>query len=439
MVMVMTRRKHTLDYSSACSSNRKRLDHRFRTRSNNTRCSAAVAAAKSSAYSLSQDYDDIAALSEVSEEGHVRNGPVVEDDSPPMPRRRSVAAGNSSELRKVMAAMDRCRVQESSLGSCAAWTVDSLLERQPPTPSPICSSPVSSLTSEICCASQLRSTDNSLATANHLSVDSSCITSSAAKRSSAPVETAACPSELGMLTLDKNPFPFVKRERGVPSRRSRISKVELRRARRLRADRTPSEHTNFGKTGLETEGRLPTVSEAEEEDVGWRRSMHHSSVPNDGYYNSDGSSMENEYERSDVDSTMDDCHGFAEPPAAITFCVNERKKWREEAVERLAEWKQTRTMKLMNKLKKKEASIEAWEKKKIMQAKMGMTKLEAKLDKERNKGLKKLQRNVIAAQVKAERKKTKERATTSKKIAAVMATFEKMALTRKAPWRLFFF
>ncbi|KAF8380494.1 hypothetical protein HHK36_027981 [Tetracentron sinense] len=98
------------------------------------------------------------------------------------------------------------------------------------------------------------------------------------------------------------------------------------------------------------------------------------------------------------------------------------------------DWKDTKSTKFMNNLRKKEAVINAWEFKETTRASMNLKEIQSKLENERLKGLKKMHKKTSIAQKKADAKKARVRQSTAKKISKVSKVAEKTMAVGKVPW-----
>ncbi|XP_038976494.1 uncharacterized protein LOC103716556 isoform X1 [Phoenix dactylifera] len=379
------------------------------------------------------------------------------DDEESLP---SASAAKSSDQMLMMMAMMMGRERGSSFGSCGGGlsSLGSLMDHCPPTPSPVCS-PVSSLSctppSELCCfSSQVSATaddPSSFATPNQ----SSCIISNDGKKSASLEEVVGGEEREEGTKVERrkassktpdHPSPKKMAIRGgegssiqAPAPKPNHKLKSIRTVRR----RFPRERNDSLETSkCSDDGRLPTVSE-EQEDRGHSKNRNHLTMSSrlssgdDGYYtgssgsgsgdnNSDMESMIEERLASMTQAWERPYHGLA---------AQTRRNGMED---KLMAWKEARTMKLMNKLRKEAEAIDEWEKKQITRAKMDMKEFEIKLDKRRSRAMEKMQRKIRTTQKKAEKKKLKEQAAAAKKIATVNKAFDKISSTGKLPWMLVF-
>lgn len=100
-----------------------------------------------------------------------------------------------------------------------------------------------------------------------------------------------------------------------------------------------------------------------------------------------------------------------------------------EFEEKVDAWKEDQTIKIEDKLKKKENAIHTWELNQTKIATMRMKKIECKWERKRAKALKRLQEKIDYVQREAEHKKKKERSATFDELLRVSIAAEKMKAT----------
>ncbi|KAF5204451.1 Remorin family protein [Thalictrum thalictroides] len=101
-----------------------------------------------------------------------------------------------------------------------------------------------------------------------------------------------------------------------------------------------------------------------------------------------------------------------------------------EVAEKANAWKEAKHLKLLNKLKRKEAAIDVWELQQTKKATLRMKKIECKLERKRAKAMQNMQKAISSTHRKAEEKKAKEKRTTLNKISKISRVTEKMKVTR---------
>ncbi|KAF6141663.1 hypothetical protein GIB67_001215 [Kingdonia uniflora] len=138
----------------------------------------------------------------------------------------------------------------------------------------------------------------------------------------------------------------------------------------------------------------------------------------------------------DIESSLQSpIHGhlrlMARPKPYHTFLDEIKKK---ELEDQFNAWKEAKHLKLMSKLRKKEAIINAWELKKTKKATLEMKRIEGKLEREKARTLDRMEMKFSKAQRKAEEKKKREKRSTVNKIEMVSRVTEKIRSTENPIW-----
>ncbi|XP_072955582.1 uncharacterized protein [Typha angustifolia] len=400
--MLDSRRRHPMDYYSSCSSsNKKRVDH-------------------------------------------LVHHPLLR---PPTHATSAKDGDEDSEMLVMMAEMGGGRRVRSSFGSCGVWSMGSLMDHRPITPSPVCS-PVSSLScsppSGLRYYSQVSTADDS----NFATPDQSCVVSNDnAKESTSREEVeeaegrdAAAKKEFKRAsqatTANKRSQMQKRRAGGVysnqactPNANHTATSANPRRFSRDPVDSSEVINHDDGR-------RLPIVSEEQDERVhtkNWHAATMSPRLSSDGdyYLGGSGSASVNDNSGDDTSAVTDRLR-----PSSARFHSFVSQERRSEMEAKLIAWKEAQMLNHINKLRKQEVAIEEWERKQIGKAKQSMKLIETKLEKERTKAMNKMQRKILITQKKAEKKKLKEHAAATQKISKVIAAFEKISRTGKLPWKL---
>uniref|UniRef100_A0ACD5YSW2 Uncharacterized protein n=2 Tax=Avena sativa TaxID=4498 RepID=A0ACD5YSW2_AVESA len=363
------------------------------------------------------------------------------DDEHPDPEPEA-SAGRSTQMLLAMAAMGARggpygRRPASSYGSCAAWSAGSLTEHRPASPSPICS-PVSS-----------KGGDGYRDGGEHR--DDSAVTSFVTSREEEEQERLPTrgdfmkfPATPRNIRLQTPRHPSLLDQRVHGSNRAPPRFVHKATPGRL-IRRGRSSHNyhrrRMGAIDAVNEWRLPKVSEEEDEEVDqkdWQADTVSSRISSarDWNFETDGT-----YEGNNHGGRAFDHSDGENSPVAVQRMERRLRgssvKTQESFVRaKLVAWKDAQISKLVDKLRSKEASIDAWQKNKIAQARAEMTKTERKLEKQRAEAVEKMQKAISKAGRKADNKKVKEQAATASQIAGVERALEKMSRTDKRPWSL---
>ncbi|XP_072987727.1 uncharacterized protein [Typha latifolia] len=366
--MLVSRRRHPMDYYSSCSSsNKKRVDH-------------------------------------------LVHHPLLR---PPTHATPAKDGDEDSEMLVMMAEMGGGRRVRSSFRSCGVWSMGSLMDHRPITPSPVCS-PVSSLScsppSGLRYYSQVSTADDS----NFATPDQSCVVSNDNAKESTSREE-------------------VEEAEG----RDAAAKKEFKRASQASTANKRSQMQKRREVINHDDGRrLSIISEEKDERVhtkNWRTATMSPRLSSDGDYYLGGSGSASVNDNSGDDTSVVTDRLRSSSARFHSFVAQER---RSEMEAKLIAWKEAQMLNHINKLRKQEVAIEEWERKQIGKAKQSMKLIETKLEKERTKAMNKMQRKILITQKKAEKKKLKEHAAATQKISKVIAAFEKISRTGKLPWKL---
>ncbi|PIA50220.1 hypothetical protein AQUCO_01300750v1 [Aquilegia coerulea] len=146
--------------------------------------------------------------------------------------------------------------------------------------------------------------------------------------------------------------------------------------------------------------------------------------------NNDNGVSRNSIEESEISesSSINGHRRLITRPKPYHAFLHEIKK--REVAEKANAWKEAKHLKLLNKLKRKEAAINVWELNQTKKATLRMKKIECKLERKRAKAMQNMQKAINSTHRKAEEKKAKEKRTTLNKISKISRVAEKMKVTR---------
>ncbi|KAK1272378.1 hypothetical protein QJS04_geneDACA012447 [Acorus gramineus] len=313
--------------------------------------------------------------------------------------------------------------KRDSSASCPGWSMGSLFDKCPPSPSPVCSSsPAESPTSSRRMFFSPVSTD--VPSGLPLRYQSSSIRSYDDLKFTTPREEVMkkhnklrshCLDDLSqarksmVLELDRrlkntNPnkpasMPASNKRKSVKKSQEGIDESDHQKALLARKGHPSS-------TNIDHQCRLSSASDC---------SGHESA-------DSDVESIIDEHRRSLValSSRARGSHPY--------ISVAEIKRM--EIHNKLIAYREAMTQKLMNNLRKKEAQIFEWETKRTTKARMKLMELQTKLEKKHDKGFEEMRKSIAGVHTKAQRERLKERAFTMKKIQIVDTV-------GKLPWKIF--
>ncbi|KAF3340203.1 Remorin, C-terminal region [Carex littledalei] len=325
-----------------------------------------------------------------------------------------------------------------------SWSVSSLFECCPMSPSPVCSPFISHVSNPPSHVSNAYShVSNARSHMSHVNTDdgmfvtakSSCLVETDPKRSTSSDEIQEeIADEIQEETTFRPPdFNFRQSNRQTPNQLQTPHRhhfdMQNGRARRYLnqgiAPRTVqaryiSHQHNVQEAGRPSEARtnsrqldwpLTTVPSQRSSVGGWnRRSV-------EGYY------------------LADDENSLTGRPLQLGHSTLARSRGGQIEAQ-LKALKEERNMKLLTRLRKQEQAIEDWERKQIIKAKEKMRQTELKLELERRTALEKAKKDIEKAQKKAEKRKFQEQNETAKKITRSYKAIENISCVGKLLWKL---
>ncbi|KAH7659433.1 Remorin C-terminal protein [Dioscorea alata] len=323
----------------------------------------------------------------------------------------------------------------SSLASCPAFSLASLDDKRPSTPSPVCSP----LSSDLL----LHHTITTTPPHHHHPDDHQSICAM----------TNGCCKKL-VVGDEVSPLHKIIREGGEgggekqswtpKSNGSAASRLSRSACRYLQCDK----EIIIGDNNCEDGGRvlLPVLVE-EKEDKGCNKGDHHLPPPtqsshfsadDDLYYtgSSSGGRGSEEYDGNFENEITVEKEERLRPTRDRTMNgIVVATDIRTEVEAKLNAWKEAKTYKLLNSLRNEEAAIAEWERKEMEKAKIQMKRLEMKLAKQRERAMMRMHRKIGHVKEHAEQKMLKERETTARKISSVSKSFDGIN-TWKISWKL---